>query len=206
MLSVIFFFVSILFSSVGTHLSAAPAASAKILTYKLDPSHSRFEFRIKHLMIATVTGNFKTFQGEGTIDPKTMRIGDLSVSIDPASIDTNEPDRDKDLRSANFFDVEKFKDMNFKFKNAEYKNKVPSKIYGLMTMHGITKPLTLDIVDWGGTVTDPWGNEKLAFEAEGKLDRTEYNLTWNKLLSKAAGVMVGNEVKIHIYVEAIKSE
>jgi polyisoprenoid-binding protein YceI len=175
-------------------------------SYKLDPSHTRFEFRIKHLMIATVTGHFKKFEGTGTFDPKTKKIGEISVAIDPDSIDTNEPDRDKDLRSPNFFDVAKFKDMSFKSSIIEYKNNVPAKIVGSITMHGVTKPLTLDIVDWGGTVVDPWGNEKLAFEAEGKLDRTDFDLKWNKPLSKAAGVMVGNEVKLKIYVEAYKAE
>ena len=189
---------------IAMFISGSPALLAE--TYKLDPSHSRLEFRIKHLGISTVTGHFKKFEGQGDFDTKTQKIADSSITVtmDPASIDTDEPDRDKDLRSANFFDVEKFKDMSFKSKSISYKNKLPTSISGEMTMHGVTRPVVLEIVDWGGVAVDPWGNEKLAFEAQGKLDRTDFGLKWNKPLSQAAGVLVGNEVKLIIYVEAIK--
>jgi polyisoprenoid-binding protein YceI len=175
-------------------------------TYVLDASHSRLQFRVKHLGISYVTGSFKEFSGTGNFDPHSKKIDTLDVTINPASIDTAEADRDKDLRSANFFDVEKFKDMGFKSTEIKYKkNGEPDKIKGVLTMHGVSQPITLD-VDWGGSATDPWGNEKIAFEAKADIDRTAYGLTWNKTISKVGGLLVGNEVKLSILVEAVKKK
>lgn len=175
--------------------------------YKLDNSHSSFGFRIKHLVVSTVKGQFKDFEGKGSYDPKTGKIAGLEINMLAASIDTNEPKRDEHLRSADFFDVKKFKNLSFKSTSVDYKTdakskqEIPTKINGQLTMHGVTKPISLE-VEWGGLVKDPWGNEKLIFSAEGVLDRTSYGLDWNKPLEKAAGVLVGNEVKLEIQIEA----
>lgn len=175
--------------------------------YKLDNSHTSFGFAIKHLVVSTVRGHFKEFDGKGSYDPKTGKINNLEVTMQASSIDTNEPKRDEHLRSPDFFDVQKFKELSFKSTSVDYKKdpktkkEVPSQIHGNLTMHGVTKPVTL-VVDWGGLVTDPWGNEKLIFSAEGAVDRTAYGLNWNKPLEKAAGVLVANEVKLEIQVEA----
>jgi polyisoprenoid-binding protein YceI len=173
-------------------------------SYKIDEGHSRLEFRVRHLGISTVTGNFKKFEGTGTFDPKSGQASAINVQIEANSIDTDEVDRDKHLRSADFFDVEKFAKLNFVSKKVEMSDGHPSKIQGEITIKGVTKPLTLTVTDWGGAATDPWGNERIAFAAEGVLDRTEFGLSWNKPLAKAAGLMVGNEIKLRIEAEGLK--
>lgn len=178
--------------------------SAHAASYKLDESHSQLGFKIRHLGISTVHGHFAKFSGTGTYDEASGRVADVKVSIDATSINTNEPDRDKHLRSADFFDVEKYPAMTFESTEIEYEGKQPKKIKGKFTLHGVTKVIVFEITDWGGTATDPWGNERLAFEAQTQIDRTEYGLTWNKGLEKAAGLLVGNEVKLEILIEAMK--
>ena len=172
--------------------------------YKLDAAHSQLGFKIKHLGISTVPGRFKIFDGTGSYDEKTGQLTNLKVTISADSIDTNEPDRDKHLRSPDFFDVAKFPQLTFESTQVVNAGNIPQQIKGKFSLHGVTKEITLDIVDWGGTATDPWSNERLAFEARTKIDRTEYGLTWNKGLKQAAGLLVGNEVTLEIMVEAIK--
>ena len=180
-----------------------PALATK---YKLDPSHSRIGFKVRNLGIAWVTGNFNKFEGTGEFDEKTRRAWKLKVKIDAASLDTNEADRDKHLRSSDFFDVKKYPNILFVLTNVEYKKKIPTKIHGKITIRGVTKKLSLDVVDWGGTAVDPWGNEKIAFEATGKIDRRDFGLKWNKLLAKGLGLIVGNEVKLILEIQGTKLE
>lgn len=171
--------------------------------FALDSSHTSIEFKISHLVIATVTGKFKTFEGTFDINEKSKIVKDVSVSIDVASIDTNEAERDKHLKSPDFFEVEKFPKMKFEVK--EFKlNKDKQKVTGSLTIRDITKPVSLDL-DYKGIVTDPWGNTKLVFSANGKINRKEFGLKWNKNLDKG-GVMIGDEVKIFIEAEASKKE
>jgi polyisoprenoid-binding protein YceI len=187
---------------VSIALFSAPAFSS---TYKLDESHTNIGFKIKNLGIATVKGKFNKFEGSGTFDPKTKQINKLAVKIQATSIDTNEADRDKHLRSNEFFDVKKFPLLTFESTKVEYKAKIAKKIHGKLTIHGVTKAIVLD-VEWGGVATDPWGNEKLAFEAEAIIDRTDFGLTWNKGLKKAAGLFVANEVKLDLQIQATKMD
>jgi polyisoprenoid-binding protein YceI len=177
------------------------ALSTWAANYKLDEAHTSVAFKIKHLVISTVSGRFDKFSGGFDFDPAKGEISKLTVEIDPSSIDTNEPDRDKHLRSPDFFDVAKFPKLTFVSTKTVVKNKKPVQLEGDLTIHGVTKHVKLDL-DYAGTTTDPWGNERLAFEATAKIDRKDYGLTWNKKLDKG-GVMVADEVKIEISGEAV---
>lgn len=169
--------------------------------YKLDESHTQVGFKIKHLVISTVSGRFNKFAGNFEFDPKKGEIKGLNVEIEAASIDTNEPDRDKHLKSPDFFDVEKFPKLIFVSKKTVTKENKPTKIEGELTIHGIKKSVTLE-VDYKGSTTDPWGNERIAFEASTQVNRKDYGLKWNKNLDKG-GVMIADDVKILIEGEAL---
>jgi len=169
--------------------------------YKLDESHTQVGFKIKHLVISTVSGRFNKFKGGFKFDSGSGKLENLKISIDADSIDTNEPDRDKHLRGKDFFDVEKFKTLEFVAKDVTYKNNKPMAIKGNLTIHGVTKPVNLK-VDFKGEATDPWGNQRVAFEANSRVNRKDFGLKWNKALDKG-GVMIADEVDIIIEGEAI---
>ncbi|PIQ58298.1 MAG: hypothetical protein COW00_16470 [Bdellovibrio sp. CG12_big_fil_rev_8_21_14_0_65_39_13] len=173
-------------------------------SFKLDESHTHLGFKIRHLGFSNVRGKFDKFQGTGKFVEKTGKLSDLKVSIQASSINTNEPDRDKHLRSADFFDVAKFKELKFESTDIKYKGKKPTQITGKLTIHGITKTVTLDIEEWGGKAEDAWGNQRIAFEATGKIDRRDFGLTWNKGLKKVAGLTVGNDVTFILEIQGIK--
>jgi len=173
-------------------------------SFKLDESHTHLGFKIRHLGFSNVRGKFDKFQGTGKYDEKTGKLSDLKVNIQADSINTNEPDRDKHLRSPDFFDVVKFKELKFESTNIKYNGKKPSQITGKLTIHGITKTVTLDIEEWGGKAEDAWGNQRIAFEATGKIDRRDFGLTWNKGLKKVAGLTVGNDVSFILEIQGIK--
>lgn len=172
--------------------------------FKLDESHTHLGFKIRHLGFSNVRGKFDKFQGTGTYVEKTGKLSNLKVTIQADSINTNEPDRDKHLRSPDFFDVAKFKELKFESTNIKYKGKKPSQIIGNLTIHGVTKTVTLDIEEWGGKAEDAWGNQRIAFEATGKIDRRDFGLTWNKGLKKVAGLTVGNDVTFVLEIQGIK--
>lgn len=170
-------------------------------SYKLDESHTQVGFKIKHLVISTVSGRFNKFSGTFEFDPKKGEIEKLNVEIESASIDTNEPDRDKHLKSPDFFDVEKYPKLTFISKKTTTKDSKPTKLDGELTIHGVKKNVTLD-VDYKGSTVDPWGNERIAFEASTQVNRKDFGLKWNKSLDKG-GVMIADDVKIVIEGEAL---
>lgn len=174
------------------------AASAQGASYSIDTEHSSVGFTIKHLVISKVKGQFKTFNGEFTLDDKKGTLAKAEGNVDAASIDTGVAERDKHLKSADFFDVVKFPKLSFRLKKFEG-DKSGGQATGDLTIHGVTKPVTLK-VEIGGGVTDPWGNKKFAFSASGKINRKDFGLTWNKAI-EAGGVMVGEEVELQIEVE-----
>lgn len=169
--------------------------------YKLDESHTQVGFKIKHLVISTVSGRFNKFTGSFDFDPTKGEIKDLKVEIEASSIDTNEPDRDKHLKSVDFFDVEKYPKLTFVSTKTVTKKGLPTQLEGTLTIHGIKKNVTLEL-DYKGATTDPWGNERIAFEASTKVNRKDFELKWNKSLDKG-GVMIADEVKILIEGEAL---
>lgn len=173
-------------------LFGATALSAAV--YKLDVDHTSIGFKVKHMMISTVTGKFNKF--DGTYDLEKGQFKALKGEIKAASIDTGIEKRDNHLRSVDFFDVAKFPDISFVMTGA-----TKDKMTGNLTIHGITKKVTLDI-DMGGVVEDPWGNMRSGFILTGQINRKDFGLNWNKAI-EAGGVVVGDEVKLIVEVEGI---
>ncbi|HWU43830.1 MAG TPA: YceI family protein [Bdellovibrio sp.] len=169
--------------------------------YNVDIQHSSVKFTVAHLVVSRVAGRFDKFDSSFDFDEKSQKLDNVVVTIQANSINTNEPDRDKDLRSSNFLDAAKFPVLTFKSTKTVYENAKPKKLEGQLTIHGVTKPVTLNI-EYRGAVTDPWGNRRLAFDADTKIDRKDFGLVWNKAL-ETGGVLVGDEVKIEIDGEAM---
>ncbi len=187
-------------ASVVALMAYGPLAGAT--SYKLDESHTSVGFKVKHLVVASVKGSFNKFDGAFEFDEAKGELSKVEVNIDTASIDTNDAKRDDHLKSPDFFDASKNKKITFKGNKVEYKDKKPVKITGDLQMKGVTKPITLD-VEYNGAAKDPWGNEKVGFSLKGKLNRKDWNITWNKNLD-GGGVVVGEEVEITIDGEANK--
>ncbi|RHX90097.1 YceI family protein [Leptospira stimsonii] len=169
--------------------------------FKLDPTHTSVGFKIKHLGLSNVPGSFKEFQGKFSFDEKTGALSGLDVTIQTASIFTNDEKRDGHLKSKDFFDAEGAPTITFKSAKATVKKGAVSKIAGELTIKGVTKPVVLNVT-FNGSAKDPWGTVHFAFEAETKINRKDYGLTWNKAL-ETGGVLVGEEVSIKIEGEAV---
>lgn len=168
-------------------------------TYAIDPTHTNVEFAVKHLMISTVKGRFADVKG--TLEMPEQGEPRLDVTIAAASIDTRVDARDIHLKSADFFDVDKFPELRFVSTKA-VRSGDGWKLTGDLTMKGVTRPVTLDVSE-EGAVVDPWGNHKVGFIATGKLNRTHFGLTWNAAL-EAGGVVVGEDIKLTLDVELVK--
>ncbi|MFD0940616.1 YceI family protein [Pedobacter boryungensis] len=161
--------------------------------WTLDPTHSELQFKVKHLMITTVTGNLKSFSAELTSNDDDFTNADISFKGDISSIDTGNTDRDNHLKSADFFDAEKFESISFKSTSVE-KDDDDYTVKGDLTIKDTTKSVKL-IAEFGGIATDPWGNTKAGFTLSGKINRADFGLTWNAAL-ETGGVMVSEEVRI----------
>lgn len=170
--------------------------------WKIDPAHSELNFRVKHLMITNVNGSFKIFNGEAESDGNEFKADSIKFIVDATSIDTYQPDRDTHLKSADFFDVEKYKEIIFTGSSMKKIDDENYKLKGYLTIKDVKKEITLDI-EFGGVNKDPWGNEKAGFSLSGKIDRKEYGLNWNAAL-ESGGVLVGEEVKISGELQFVK--
>lgn len=169
-------------------------------TWRADPAHSSVEFRIKHMMISTVRGRFSEFEGtiEAAPDYHDSRVW---ATIKTASIDTNAPDRDTHLRSADFFDVENHPEMTFRSTQIEHVNKGDYRLTGDLTIHGETMPVTFEITVHG-VERDPWGKNRVGLEVRGTINRSEFGLRWNQAL-EAGGVLVADEVRVSADISAV---
>jgi len=165
-------------------------------TYNIDKSHSNVGFKVKHLMISNVTGKFDKFTGTIEYNEKTNTVTALVGTIIVDSINTGNKKRDNHLKSADFFDAANHPNLTFKLDSIK-----GDKAYGLLTLRGVSKNVVLDF-EFNGTVTDPWGNKRVGLELEGKINRSDYGLNWNKAL-EAGGVVVGKKVKFIIELEGI---
>ena len=174
-------------------MSTATATTTK---WAIDPTHSEVSFKVKHLVISTVTGYFKSFEGSVEADSEDFDGANISFSADIASIDTNQSDRDNHLKSADFFDAEQFPKMSF---GGILKG---NTLEGDLTIKNVTKKVTLD-VDFGGIVQDPYGQTKAGFEIEGKISRKEFGLTWNAV-TEAGSVVVSDQVRILVNAQVVK--
>jgi polyisoprenoid-binding protein YceI len=170
-------------------------------TWVLDPTHSEVQFKAKHLVISTVTGYFRSFDGKAISENEDFSDADIEFTIDAASIDTNQEQRDAHLKSADFFDAENYTQL--KFKSTSFKKDGGDYILtGNLTIKDITKPITLK-VEYGGVATDFYGNLKAGFEVLGKVSRKEYGLLWNGI-TEAGSIVVGDEIKLVLNVQFAK--
>lgn len=169
----------------------------------LDAAHSEIGFKVKHLMLTNVKGEFKTFEASIYTTGDDFMSAEIDFWLDPASVDTRSADRDGHLKSADFFDVENHKQINFVANTYEaVDNDGSYELYGDLTIKGITHRVKLD-VEFGGVMTDPWGNKKAGFTINGKINRKDFGLNWNAAL-EAGGVLVSDEVRISCEVQLMK--
>jgi polyisoprenoid-binding protein YceI len=182
-------------------LMAQPALAAD--AYVVDKTHSEVSFQIRHLM-GKVRGYFTDFSGTINADAAKPEASTVEFAIKATSISTASEDRDKHLRSADFFDAEKLPEISFKSTKIKLLGKDRYQVTGDFTLHGVTKPLTLPVT-FLGSAKDPWGNERASFETTATLNRKDYGMVWNKALD-AGGLLLGEEVAISISLETIKKK
>ncbi len=183
---------------------AAPlAASAD--TWQIDPVHTTVGFSVRHMTISTVRGQFNKVAGTITANDNDPATAVIEATIDTASIDTHSPDRDSDLKSANFLDVAKYPTMTFKSKKIEAAGPGKYNVVGDLTLHGVTKEVTLGVEATGAPIKDPWGNTRAGATATTTISRKDFGLTWNKMI-EAGGAVVGDAVAVEIDVEAVKKK
>jgi polyisoprenoid-binding protein YceI len=180
----------------------SPAATT---TWLIDPAHTAAGFSVKHLMISTVRGQFKGVTGTIVWDDQDISKSVVDVTIDANTVDTSEPKRDADLKSANFFDVAKYPTITFKSKKIEPVSAGKLKVTGDLTIHGVTKEAVLDVEGPTGPVKDPWGNTRVAASATTKVNRQEFGMKWNNKMDNG-GLVVSDDVVITIDLEMIKKE
>jgi polyisoprenoid-binding protein YceI len=170
-------------------------------TWEVDPAHSSVEFSVKHMGIANVRGKFTEFEG-------TLEVGDDLPSsrargtVKVESIDTNDEQRDAHLRSPDFFEVEQYPEITFESTRVQPTDEQSSRVYGNLTMHGVTREVWLDVV-LQGTDTDPWGNERAGLEAVGTLKRSDFEMKFNQALG-SGNVLVGDKVNVSLDISAVK--
>ena len=181
-----------------------PAAAATS-TWNIDPAHSSAQFSVRHLAISTVRGTFSKLNGTVQLDESDITKSTVNVSIDVATVDTHEPDRDADLRTDKFFDVAKYPTMTFKSKKVEQVAPGKLKVTGDFTLHGVTKEVVLDVEGPTPPVKDPWGNQRAAVSASTKINRQVYGVKWNANMDNG-GVVVGDDVSITLDVEMVKAK
>ncbi len=179
--------------------AAVPAAADDVWT--VDKAHSTVGFEVRHL-VSSVHGRFGDFSGTITGDPAAPESATVAFTIRTASISTNEEARDKHLRSADFFDAEKNPEITFRSTSIKPAGAGHYQVTGPLTMHGVTKEVTLDVALLG-TMTDPWGSPRAGLEATVTLNRKDFGIVWNKVLD-AGSTMLGDDVKVDINLEASK--
>jgi len=177
-------------------------SKAELPTWGIDLVHSSVGFTVRHLVVSKVRGKFTRWSGTILMDEHDLTGAEVDIAIELASVDTGAEQRDSHLRSADFFDVEKFPAMTFKSTRVEKASDSVLSLHGNLSLHGVTRPVTL-AVEYAGTQKDPWGGFRAGFSARASLNRKDFGLTWNQLL-ETGGVAVGEKVDIDIEIEAVK--
>ena len=171
-------------------------------TWNIDPSHSSISFAVRHMVVSKTRGHFAKFEGQIRFDPENPAASSVEVTIDPASIDTADAQRDAHLRSPDFLDVEKFPKASYRSIKVEDLGGDKYRLTGHLTVHGVTKPVVLQVT-YEGAGKDPWGGERAGFSATTSFDRKDFGLEWNKAL-ETGGLLVGEKVDLTLEIEAIK--
>lgn len=175
-----------------------------ISKWKLDPAHSEIQFKVKHLMVTNVTGRFTDFDASIETNNDTFEGAAISFKAKTESIDTGNGDRDKHLRSNDFFDSENYPELKFESSGFTKNNESEYELAGNLTIRDKTSPVKLK-VEYGGQATDPWGNVKAGFTISGKINRKDWNLNWNTAL-ETGGWLVSDEVKLNLEIQLTKEE
>jgi polyisoprenoid-binding protein YceI len=182
---------------------AAPELTA-VTTWNIDPVHSTAQFKVKHMMISNVKGEFTAVTGKLELNNADITKSKIEASIDASSINTREPQRDAHLKSADFLDVEKFPVLTFKSTRVSKVKVDELSVEGNLTIHGVTRNVVFDVEGPSAPVKDPWGSTRIGISATTRIDRKDFGLAWNASL-EAGGIMVGHEVTITLDVEFVKA-
>jgi polyisoprenoid-binding protein YceI len=185
-------------------LALWPAAGwADTARWDVDPDHSIIEFRVTHMVVSKTAGRFMDYSGFIEMDPEARTFKTIEATINTASVNTNQEKRDAHLRNPDFFDVEKFPTMTYRLKSYKKQGEGYMAV-GDLTLRGVTKEITL-AGNFNGVTKDPWGNTRAGFNGEGKLNRKDFGMVWNKTLD-SGGLVVGDDVHIRLDIECIKSK
>ena len=185
-------------------MSTTTSAPGTITTWKLDPAHSVAEFKVKHMMISNVKGSFSGLSGSLQLDESDYTHSKIEASIPVASLNTGDAQRDGHVKSAEFFDAEKYPAITFKSTNIDSEGGSDYSVSGDLTIHGVTRSVTFAAEGVSEPSKDPWGNHRIGLSATTKINRKDFGLTWNTAL-ETGGVLVGDEVTINLEVQFIKS-
>jgi polyisoprenoid-binding protein YceI len=182
-------------------MSTAVQSASGRTTWAIDPVHSSVEFAVRHLMITTVKGRFTDVQGTVVLDDANPAAANAEITVGVASIDTRDAQRDAHLRSADFFEAEAHPTLTFRSKRAGNLSGDHFTLVGDLTIHGVTREVTLDVTSEGRS-KDPWGGERAGYSATTKIKRSDFGLTWNQLL-ETGGLAVSDDVKITLDVQLV---
>ncbi len=172
------------------------------MAWQIDSAHSEINFSVRHMMISKVRGSFEAFSGSVNFDEDNPTNTTVDISIDAASINTREDQRDGHLRSPDFLNVDEYPTLTFKSSKVEQIDAETGKLYGDLTIRGVSKPVVLD-VEYAGQAKSPWGTTSAGFSAKTSINRTDWGLTWNQAL-ETGGILVGEKITIEIELELVK--
>jgi polyisoprenoid-binding protein YceI len=188
---------------VGSMLASPLVVHAEPARWNVDPEHSTIEFRVTHMVVSKTTGRFTDYAGFVDMDAESGTVTAIEATIKSGSVNTSHEKRDAHLRNADFLDVEHYPTMTYKLKSYN-KTAEGFTAVGDFTFHGVTKEVIL-VGRYNGAMKDPWGNTRAGFSAEGKLNRKDFGMVWNKTLD-SGGLVVGDEVQIRLEIECIKAK
>ena len=177
---------------------------AQSVKWILDAAHSEIQFKVKHLMISTVTGSFNKFSGTAETDDEAFETAKINFKADIDSISTNNEQRDAHLKNNDFFDAAKHPELNFESNKVEKLNDEEYKLYGVLTMKGISRNISLK-VEIGGITKDPWGNRRAGFSVTGKINRQDFGVSFGAV-TETGGLLLDNEIKILANVQFVKQQ
>ena len=185
-------------------MSATTASPAAVTTWNIDPAHSAAEFKVKHMMISNVKGRFSGLSGTLTLHEPEHTLTRVEASIDVATVNTGDVQRDGHLKSGDFFDVEKFPTMTFASTRVQPKGDGEFDVTGDLTLHGLSRTVTFAVSDLSAPGKDPWGKTRIGLTATTKINRKDFGLSWNAAL-EAGGFLVGDEITISLDVQFLKA-
>ncbi len=185
-------------------MSTVTAPVAATTTWNIDPVHSNAQFKVKHMMISNVKGEFTAVTGTLNYDSENVSNSQVEASIDARTINTRDPQRDVHLKSADFFDVEKFSVLTFKSTRVSKKGEGELAVAGDLTIHGVTRNVVFEVEGPSAPMKDPWGNMRVGLSATTRINRKDFGLTWNAAL-ETGGILVGDEVTITLDVQFVKA-